>query len=195
MLYTTGNSAQALVITPQKLTVSEPEPPPVVEGTGLYQITNTPAGKAVTSLTVRKIWDTGGYGGASLYETLNVRIKLLANGIDSGMSGVANLKNNWTYTFRDLPVYDSDGNQISYSVEEIPISDEWRVTYGEITSSGGQNPTYSTTVTNTYFVGGPQLPSTGTAARVVYQLCGGTIMLLSLAYGIGSRRKRERRMK
>ena len=53
--------------------------------------------------------------------------------------------------------------------------------------------TYHVTFTNTYHTGGPELPSTGSAARLLYVLCGSGIMLGTLVYGIGSRRKRERR--
>ena len=195
MLYTTGDSNQALLITPQKLGGSAPAPSEPVAGTGNYRITNTPAGNAVTSLTVRKVWDTGGRDDPSLYETLTVRMNLLSNGKESGLSGELSLKNGWTYTFSGLPMFDSNGNPVQYSVSEIPISDNWWVQYGQIISSGGSAPTYSTTVTNAYYTGGPELPSTGTAARMLYILCGGSIMLTSLVYGIVSRRKRERRMK
>ena len=195
ILYTTNDSNQALKITPMKLGGSAPPPTTPVEGSGNFRITNTPVGDDVTTLTVRKAWDTGGYGDSTLYETLTVEMKLLTNGSDSGLSGLLNLRNGWSYTFRNLPLYDSSGKLISYTVEEVPLSDDWKVHYGEIISTGGSKPTYSTTVTNTYFVGGPMLPSTGTAARMNYILCGGGIMLTSLVYGILLRRKRERRMK
>ena len=48
-------------------------------------------------------------------------------------------------------------------------------------------------LSNTYHAGGPELPSTGSAARLLYVLCGSGIMLGTLVYGIGARRKRERR--
>ena len=67
--------------------------------------------------------------------------------------------------------------------------------YKSIITTNGSPPTYSTSVTNNYLlgIGGPQLPSTGTSARLMYVLCGGSIMLASLVYGIRLRRKRERR--
>ncbi len=191
VLYTTNEPDQALQITPMKLGGSTPP----AEGSGSFRITNTPAGDAVTSLTVQKVWVTDGYGDGSLYEHLTAQMKLLANGADAGLSASLSLKNGWSYTFRDLPLYDSSGNPIRYTVEEVPLSEEWQVHYGEIISSGESRPTYSTTVTNTYHVGGPLLPSTGTAARLLYILCGGSILLTSLVCGILSRRKRERRMK
>jgi len=195
VLYTTNTPNQALQITPMKLGGSAPPPTVPVEGGGNFRITNTPVGNDVTSLTVRKVWDTGGYGDSSLYETLTVEMKLLANGTDAGLSCELNLKNGWSYTFRDLPLHDGSGNPIRYSVEELPLSKEWQVHYGEILSSGGSSPAYSTTVTNSYYIGGPMLPSTGSAARLTYILCGFAIMAGPLVCGFGSRRKRERRMK
>ena len=196
VLYTTNNSAQALAITPQKLGGSEPPtgPEPSEDGQ-FYQITNIPAGNAVTALTVHKQWDLAGQGSSKLYEALTVQMHLLANGEAVGMIAELNLRNGWKYTFQNLPIYDSYGQPIVYSVQEEWFADEWRPHYGDILSSGGSNPTYSVTVTNTYHPGGPMLPSTGTAARLMYILCGGSIMLLSLVFGFGARRKRERRMK
>ena len=197
VLYTTGDSAQALIITPQALGGSppepEPEPPPDVgDGDKFFQITNTPAGQAVTSLTVHKIWDVGEMGDESLYEMLVVQIRLLANGVDAGLSGQLSLKNGWVYTFQDLPLVDSNGNKVVYTVEEAFISEDWAVHYGNVISSGGSNPTYTVNVTNTYQTGGPVLPATGTAARLYFVLCGASMMLGSLVYGFALRRKRKR---
>lgn len=197
VLYTTGDSAQALVITPQALGGSppepEPEPPPDSDGGDKhFQITNTPAGKAVTSLTVHKIWNTGETDDPSLYEMLVVNIRLLANGQDAGLSAQLSLRNGWVYTFENLPLVDSDGNRVVYTVEEAFISEDWAVSYGNVISSGGSNPTYTVHVTNTYQTGGPVLPATGTAARLYFVLCGSGIMLGTLVYGFALRRKRKR---
>ena len=84
-------------------------------------------------------------------------MKLFENGKDSGMSAQLNLKNGWTYTFKDLPKFDSGGNEIVYSVEEVYISSEWKPEYGEITLEGNL---YETTVTNVYRLH-YELPQTG----------------------------------
>ena len=122
-------------------------------------------------------------------------MKLLANGRDSGRTVTLNLKNHWTATFQGLPYTDSNGNVITYTVRESWETPDWVPYYGEVTTSGGDPPTYSTTITNQYRwgMGGPELPSTGTSARMMYTLCGCGIMLGSLVYGIVSRRRRERR--
>lgn len=195
ILYSTNNAAEALQITPQQIggTETEPEPTPTPENDAFFQITNIPVGEAVTSLTVYKRWNPGSSGSAAMYEELSVTVRLLANGEDSGITGVLSLKNGWEYTFADLPIYDSEGNSITYTAEEIWFSDDWIPSYGAIASSGGSIPSYSLIITNTFRTGGPELPATGTAARMLYILCGTSIVLGSLVYGIVSRRKRERR--
>ena len=151
-----------------------------------------PAGKAVTSLTVHKFWDVGESGDESLYEMLVVQVRLLANGQDSGLVGQLSLKNGWVYVFENLPLVDSDGNAVTYSVVEEYISEDWAIHYGDVISSGGSHPTYTVNVTNTYRYGGPVLPATGTAARLLFVLCGAGIMLGTLVYGFALRRKRKR---
>ena len=85
---------------------------------------------------------------------------------------------------------------IAYTVQENWDNSDWIPVYGAVISSGSSPPTYSTTVTNRYRwgIGGPQLPSTGSPARMLYILCGSGMMLTTLVYGIVLRRKRERRV-
>ena len=159
-----------------------------------YQITNTPLPPSnETSMTVTKQWVIPAGYDATLYQEYAVTVRLLANGINTGRSITLNLKNNWQGSFLGLPYKDDNGNVIQYTVDENWEKLRWSTSYGEIQASGGSPPTYSTVITNTYYAGGPELPSTGSAARLMYVLCGFGIMLGSLVYGIGSRRKRERR--
>jgi len=80
-------------------------------------------------------------------------------------------------------------------VKEIKFGDNWLPNYGEIIATGSSPPNYSVTVTNTYYTGGPILPTTGSFARLLFILCGAAIMLTSLIYGIWFRRNHERRSK
>ncbi len=161
-----------------------------------YQITNTPlAADNETSLTVRKEWVIPAGYDKTLYQEYAVTVQLLANGINTGRSITLNLKNNWQGSFLGLPYKDESGNVIQYSVAENWKKLMWTTTYGPIQTSGDSTPTYSTVITNIYYPGGPELPSTGSAARLMYALCGTAIMLGALVCGIGSRCKRERRMK
>ena len=160
-----------------------------------YQITNTPlAANNETSLSVSKHWSVPEGYDATLYQEFAVTVRLFANGVNTGRSITLTLKNNWQGVFQGLPYKEADGNVIAYTVDEVWEKEKWTTAYGEIAVADGSPPTYSVVITNTYHPGGPELPSTGTPARLMYVLCGAGMMLGSLVYGIGSRRKRERRM-
>ena len=182
-------SSSALVLTPMT-EVTETQKTPI-EGTG-FLISNTPLEKE-TSVTVKKEWVIPADMDKTIYEEEQVTVQLFADGAYTGRTVTLTLKNSWTATFRGLPYEDSDGKPITYTVKEVQSSDTWIVSYGEIIPLGSSPPNYSTTVTNTYRVGGPLLPSTGSNARLMYMLCGSSLMLGSLIYGILFRRKRERR--
>ncbi len=190
---TTTSSYSALILIPmERITQTDIRP---VEDWA-YQITNTPLEDGnETSMAVKKIWDIPTGYDATLYEEYAVTVRLLANGVNTGRSITLNLKNNWQGSFLGLPYKDESGNVIQYTVNENWEKERWLTTYGEVTTTGSSPPVYSVEITNTYQPGGPMLPSTGSAARLMYVLCGAGIMLGSLVYGIGSRRKRERRMK
>ena len=161
-----------------------------------YQITNTPlAANNETSLSVSKLWSIPEGYDTTLYQEFAVTVRLFANGVNTGRSITLTLKNNWQGVFQGLPYKDADGNMIAYTVDEVWEKAKWTTSYGEIIATDGLPPTYSTLITNTYHPGGPELPSTGSPARLMYVLCGSAIILGTLTYGIGSRRKRERRMK
>ena len=192
----TTSQNSAMVITPLRMvTTTETETETVPLDKPVYTITNTPLDDdEKTSLTVNKQWDYGRLTDSNLHASARVTMKLLANGKDTGRT-VTLTAPNWTATFSGLPVTEN-GVYINYTVQEVEIRgvdpDDWIPSYGPVTPSGN---TYSTTVTNLYFDGnsGPELPSTGTAARLMYILCGSGIMLTSLVYGIVIRYKRERR--
>ena len=190
------NANDAMVITPLRKTTTTTT---VTVPTGIpaFKVTNTPLEPdQKTTVTVNKQWNYGSLTDSNLHASARVTMKLLANGKDTGRT-VTLTAPNWTATFTGLPAVEN-GVYINYTVKEVEIRgvdpDDWIPSYGPVTSSG-DNPTYSTTVTNTYFdgVSGPELPSTGTAARLMYILCGSGIMLTSLVYGIIIRYKRERR--
>ena len=187
----TTRSNQALVIIPYaefKTSATKP-----IENKG-FVVTNTPLEKE-TSLTVHKQWVIPPDMNENVYEQEKVTVKLFANGVDTGRTVEISLKNNWSASFKGLPYQDADGKVINYTVKEIINSEKWVATYGDVSSSGGTVPTYSTTVTNTYRTGGPLLPTTGSCGRLMFILCGLGLMLGSLIYGIRYRYKRERRIK
>ena len=188
----TSTASSALVLVPMKL-ITQTDIQPVRDWA--YQITNTPlAEDNETSMTVVKNWDVPEGYDSKLYQEFAVTVRLLANGVNTGRTVTLNLKNNWQGVFLGLPYTDDNGNVIQYTVEEIWERTRWTTEYGQIQTSGSDPPTYSIVITNTYYEGGPLLPATGSPARLIFILCGFSIMLGSLVYGIVSRRKRERRV-
>lgn len=163
-----------------------------IEGQG-FLVTNTPLEKE-TSVTVRKNWSIPPDMDETAYEQQQVTVRLLANGTDTGRTVTLNLKNGWQGAFKGLPYEDADGNVILYTVEEAQVRDQWSATYSEISVSGGDPPSYTVTVTNTYRTAGPMLPTTGSSARITYMLCGLGIMLLPLIYKLLFRHRRKRRI-
>ncbi len=188
--YNTNASAGLLFTPMKKVTKTIKEE---VSGWA-YLVTNTPL-EQETSLAVEKHWDYGNLPYGNAHEQAQVTVGLLANGKDTGRTVTLSLKSNWKGTFRGLPYVDSNNQVIQYSIVEKWDTEEWIPEYGEVITIDGTVPTYSTTVKNKYRrgFGGPELPSTGTSARLLYILCGTGIILATLVYGIGLRRKRERR--
>ena len=188
---TTTSSSNGLILIPMKK-ITQTDIRPVEDWA--YQITNVPLDDGnETHMTVRKEWVIPQGYDSTLYQEHAVTVQLLANGVNTGRSITLTLKNNWEGSFLGLPYTDEGGNVIRYSVMEVWEKERWTTTYGEIITSDGSPPVYSTTIVNTYQAGGPELPSTGSAARLMYMLCGASIMFGSLVYGIASRRKHERR--
>lgn len=147
---TSWNSSNALTFSLSKQTVSTTTVP-VEAGTIAYRITNTPAEEEeLISLAVRKDWVPGNMGSEEMYKYLTVTVELLADGEGTGRSVKLNLQKGWQDSFDDLPRYDADGNEIVYSVREISLSDDWQVSYSELTPVEGEENSYRITVTNTY---------------------------------------------
>ena len=128
-------------------------------------------------------------------EKLQVTMRLLANGVDTGRTVTLNLMNSWKSTFYGLPYKGADGNVITYTVVESWDNNDWQPYYSEIRQVDGDIvPNYEMTVTNVYRWGnGTKLPDTGYSGPLPMVLCGLGLMVLSLVCGCIMRRKRERR--
>ena len=188
--YTTANNSALILIPVEEVDHSGSVP---IKDQG-YLITNTPLEKE-TSMTVQKYWDYGHLPAGTEHEQAYVTVKLLANGKDTGRTVTLTLKNGWKDTFRGLPYEDENGNAITYTVKEVWESTDWIPVYGEVVTHDGSTTTYSTAVTNVYRWGsGEMLPTTGSNARMLYTLCGFSIILGTLVYGMIAKRKRERRV-
>ncbi|MGI6217382.1 MAG: Cna B-type domain-containing protein [Coriobacteriales bacterium] len=79
-------------------------------GAAILTVSDTPI---TTSVSVNKVW----VGDAAD----SVTVHLLANGTDTGEELVLSSDNSWTGTFEDLRAYDSDGNEIAYTVSEDAV--------------------------------------------------------------------------
>ncbi|MBO5656711.1 MAG: Cna B-type domain-containing protein, partial [Agathobacter sp.] len=144
-LSTSTGTGSALVIYPMSKTLTSTTIE--LDGYG-YRITNSPL-ETDTSLTVNKRWDSPN-GDQIFYEKEQVTVRLYANGVDTGRTETLSLKSNWTAVFNGLPYLDEDGEVIVYTVVETWETPDWIPTYSPVTSSGGEVPQYSVTVTNSY---------------------------------------------
>lgn len=188
---TTTGSSGGMILTPMKK-ITQTDIQDVKDWA--YEITNTPLPENnETSLSVNKEWVIPEGYDSKLYQEFSVTVQLLANGVNTGRSMTLTLKNNWQGVFQGLPYKDDNGNVIQYTVQEIWEQAKWSTHYAEVKASGGSPPAYSVVITNTYHPGGPELPSTGSSARLQHTLWGAGILLATLVFAIGSRRKRERR--
>jgi len=192
-LSSTTTAANGLIFMPYSFIESSIETP--LEGCG-FKVTNRPL-ENETSVTVTKAWDTGQATNVN-YQQSQVTVKLLADGKDTGRTVTLTLKNGWTDTFLGLPYTREDGDPIVYTVEETWETEDWVPTYGEIitvppSGTNDANPTYSTTITNTYQHSGPMLPSTGGFGPALWVVTGFSMMAGSVLYGYVLRRKQERR--
>ena len=185
--YFEAKSQTSSALTIQPLEHREITTTVTIDGYG-YAITNQPL-RSETSLKVTKRWVHPTVD-ESYYEKEQVTIRLYANGADTGRTETVSLKSNWTAVFSGLPYVDDEGNPIAYTVKETWETEDWLPTYGPITSSGGNTPTYETTITNTYrWTGNFELPSTGGTGSYIFILSGLLLMLAPLVYGLGLRRR------
>jgi LPXTG-motif cell wall-anchored protein len=145
-----------------------------------------PKPEKVTKLTVEKVWDDKNDKFGDRPDS--VTVVLYANGEKFGRA-VLSEENDWSYTFKDLPKYDSKGKEIVFSVEEVYISPEWRAEYGEIIFDGNR---FETTVINVYNFG-YILPETGGGGNII-SITGGIVLLVT-GSGLIYRQKFKKRRK
>ena len=89
--------------------------------------------KETTSLMVRKEWIQED----DIPADASVQVQLFGKAKDGaetqyGDTATLNAENGWRYTWEDLPITDSNGNEITYSVKEVGESD------GKVTISGNK---------------------------------------------------------
>ena len=111
-----------------------------------YTITNTfKVPNEKISINVRKEWiDT-----AEQQDKRPNEITVEVKGDNKQTTGKLNATNKWEYTFTDLPKYDSLGNEIEYTVEEL---DTGNIFYTKENSNVAGNMTQGYVITNTFQV-------------------------------------------
>ncbi|CKE59525.1 collagen binding%2C ancillary pilus subunit Cne [Streptococcus pneumoniae] len=103
-----------------------------VEG---YDITNTKVVQT-TNVSGTKKWED--YNNKFNTRPGSITVKLLQNGTEFKTEEVkADKEGNWNFSFKDLPKYDGEGNEIQYTVSEVKVD-------------GYETKVDGTTITNTY---------------------------------------------
>ena len=76
-----------------------------------------------TELSATKVWANMDNDAARANTITSIKLQVKANG-EVAADQVVTSKNNWTYTFKDLPVYDEAGNRITYTIDEAVANAE-----------------------------------------------------------------------
>ncbi|MBO0440789.1 Cna B-type domain-containing protein [Candidatus Enterococcus ikei] len=104
-----------------------------IEGT---TITNTYENKETTEISGKKIWED--YQNKFQTRPESITVRLYQNEKEYQMQEVkADESGDWSYSFTNLPKYDSEGNEYNYTLKEDPVKDYKTKIEG-------------TTITNTY---------------------------------------------
>ncbi len=117
------------------------------DGSYHMTLTNTP----YTEITVNKVWEDGNDADKKRPDSVSVQLTADDEEVGDPVALTADDDGNWTYTWTDLDVYNSDGSEIAYSVtEELTAQmegDGYTSTVGKLTSND-DGWTYSIDVTN-----------------------------------------------
>ncbi|MGS0417838.1 Cna B-type domain-containing protein [Bacillus mycoides] len=104
-----------------------------VEGT---TITNTYKNTETTELSGKKVWED--YNNKFNTRPESITVQVLQNGTEFNKQEVkADKAGNWNFSFKDLPKYDGQGNEYTYTVSEVQVN-------------GYETKVEGTTITNTY---------------------------------------------
>lgn len=91
---------------------------------------------ACVTLTVNKVWVTKGYS-----HPQSVRVNLLANGKVYGDTLILTARNDWSATVT-VPMYDANGKEINYSIEEVSRIANYKPSYDGLTVYNTYTPGY-----------------------------------------------------
>lgn len=155
--------------------------------TNTYINSETP-GK--TTKTVKKVWkddsDKAGKRPAS------IKVQLYAGTEKYGNEITLSAKNNWQYTWKNLPKADSDGNEITYHVSETTLITGYTVSYSDdsftITNTYSNNNSHKTKHHNSNNNGGNNIDTGDNSSMMMWSLLGIT-SLLALIVIVALRRR------
>jgi len=106
-------------------------------GTSRYGITaeftNRFDGRWYIDIDVEKTWEYGNHN-ATLPNSITIRL-MNGNVVVAEVVVTPDENGRWTHTFTDIPKHDADGNEIEYTIVELPI-ESWRPSYGGSTEEG-----------------------------------------------------------
>ncbi|MBP1736598.1 MAG: hypothetical protein H6Q60_479 [Oscillospiraceae bacterium] len=125
-------------------------------------------GSNTTSLTVNKVWSDN--NDSAKKRPTSITVTLYRNG-SAYTTATLSSSNKWSYSFTDLPLKDSSGNEYTYTAKETAV-DGYEAAYD--TSVSG-----TVTITNTYQETGYTLPATGGIGVTVIYGTGISIVLIS----------------
>ncbi|MCT0451829.1 Cna B-type domain-containing protein [Lactococcus cremoris] len=89
-----------------------------------HDIVNTPIEVEKTSLIVSKVWEDTGY---EKNRPESITVQLYADNIAQGKPTIISANENWTKEFNDLILRDAKGNEISYSVKELNVTEDYQL--------------------------------------------------------------------
>ena len=76
-----------------------------------------------TEVSATKVWANMNSDAARENTITSIKLQVKANG-EVAADQVVTSENNWTHTFKDLPVYDEAGNRITYTIDEVAVNAE-----------------------------------------------------------------------
>lgn len=88
-----------------------------------HDIVNTPIEVEKTSLIINKVWEDTGY---EKNRPESITVQLYADNIAQGEPTIISANENWTKEFNDLILRDAKGNEISYSVKELNVTEDYQ---------------------------------------------------------------------
>ncbi|MCH5197794.1 MAG: Cna B-type domain-containing protein, partial [Oscillospiraceae bacterium] len=121
----------------------------IPEGVVYFELTNTHEPEKI-SIPVTKLWENEEL---PFTRPDSVTVRLLANGVFTGQTLTLRQDNNgvWYGEFTDLDRYYNHGNEIEYTLEEVPVADyrSGATTFEKVEDEDG-NVSYVFTLTNIY---------------------------------------------